>query len=280
MSAGGARRPLRKPTQPRLWERFLEVATEGMKTLVTFAVAAEFAAWRRQRGFRLIARQPFELYAAEVAGNPVRALLTGIGAEAATRAMSWALSSPTDLCISSGFAGALRSPLELGEVLAARVVRRAGRELAVAGDHELVEAACDAGARRVERFLTSEKLVVDAIEKSALAGEADAVEMESFVILAEAARHGVRAVSVRAISDAADSSLPYDFDRVRDVRGRISMTAMLFELARQPHRIPALLRLARDCRLAAGRLAVFLDAYLALLSARPNFSQPAAVAVL
>ena len=249
-----------------------------MKILVTFAVAAEFAAWRRQRGFRRVAREPFPLYSAEIGGNPVRVLLTGIGASAATRAMNWALASPTDMCIASGFAGALRPTLDVGEVLAARVVRRAGRELAVASDHELMITACDAGARRVDRFLTAERLVVDAREKLELADEADAVEMESFVILAEAARHGVRAVSVRAISDTAESSMPYDFDRVRDDLGKIRLRPLLLELAAQPQRIPALLRLARDCRLAAGRLAIFLDAYLALLSARRSLSQPAAVA--
>jgi adenosylhomocysteine nucleosidase len=250
-----------------------------MKTLVTFAVGTEFAAWRRQRGFRQIARQPFALYAAEIGGNPVRVLLTGIGAEAASRALSWALSSPTDLCIASGFAGALRPCSGIGEVLAARVVRRAGRELAVASDHELMAVAVDAGARRVDRFLTSERLVVSAAEKSELAGDADAVEMESFVIMAEAARHGVRAVAVRAVSDTADSSLPYDFDRVRDDQGKLRFGGLLLELARQPQRVPGLLRLARDCRLAAGRLAVFLDAYLALLSARQQNVQEQATAV-
>ncbi len=249
-----------------------------MKTLVTFAVPTEFAAWRRQRGFRQIAREPFALYAAEIGGNPVRVLLTGIGAEAAARAMRWALSSPTDLCIASGFAGALRPSAGIGEVLAARVIRRAGRELAVASDHELIDAAVDAGARRVDRFLTSEKLVVSAAEKQELADEADAVEMESFVILAEAARHGVRAVSVRAVSDTAEVSLPYDFDRVRDDQGHLRMGGLLWELVRQPQRIPGLLRLGRDCRTAAGRLAVFLDAYLALLSERQNVQEQAEVA--
>ena len=99
----------------------------------------------------------------------------------------------------------------LADVLAARVVVRAERELAVASDREMLAIACEAGARQVDRFLTSERLVVSAAEKAALAGQADAVEMESFVILAEAARHGVRAVTIRATSDAANLSLPYRF---------------------------------------------------------------------
>lgn len=249
-----------------------------MKTLVTFAVATEFAAWRRQRGFRQIAREPFELYAAEIDGNPVRVLLTGIGTEAASRAMSWALATPTDVCISSGFAGALRPSAKVGDVLAARVVRRAGRELAVASDRELMAAAGALGAGCVDRFLTSERLVVSAEEKLELAPEADAVEMESFAIMVEAARRGVRAVSVRAVSDTADASLPYDFDRVRDDCGKLRLGGLLLEIARQPQRIPALLRLAGNCQFAAKQLAVFLDEYLAQLGEIQNVSEQAAVA--
>lgn len=244
-----------------------------MKILVTFAVSTEFAAWRRQHDFRQVSHEPFEVYAAEIGGNAVRALLTGVGASAAETALRWALGTPSDLCISSGFAGALAPELRVGDVLAARVVVRAERELAVASDREMLAVAHKAGARQVDRFLTSERLVVSATEKAALAGQADAVEMESFVILAEAARHGVRAVTIRATSDAADASLPIDFDRARDERGRIRTSAVLAEVLRQPQCIPALVRLVRDCRLAAGNLADFLDSYLQLLDARLNLSQ-------
>jgi adenosylhomocysteine nucleosidase len=249
-----------------------------MKILVTFAVRTEFAAWRRQHDFRQVSHDPFEVYAAEIGGNTVRVLLTGIGANAAEEALRWALVTPADLCISSGFAGALSPQLSVGNVLAARVAVRAERELAVASDREMLAVARRAGAQQVDRFLTSERLVVTTEQKAALAHEADAVDMESFVILAEAARHGVRAVAVRATSDAANVSLPYDFDRARDGRGRIRMGAVLADVLRQPRRIPDLLRLVRDCRLAAGNLANFLDGYLQLLDARLNLSQSEMVA--
>lgn len=249
-----------------------------MKILVTFAVGTEFGAWRRQHDFRQVSHEPFEVYAAEIGGNNVRVLLTGIGESAAEEALRWALTTPADLCVSSGFAGALSPQWSIGEVLVARVVVRAERELAVASDHEMLAVAREAGARQVDRFLMSERLVVSAEQKAALAGQADAVEMESFVILAEAARHGVRAVTIRAISDVASASLPYDFDQARDARGRIRLGAVLTDVLRQPQHIPALLRLARDCRLAAGNLAAFLDGYLGLLDARMNLSESAMVA--
>ena len=238
-----------------------------MKILVTFAVHAEFAQWRRKRRFHQVARQPFPLYACDVGGSEVRVLLTGVGSDSASEAIRWALSGATDLCISSGFAGALRSDLAVAELLAARVVCRAGRELVVASDRQLFSAACEAGARPVDWFLTARHLVVSAEDKAPLSREADAVEMESFAILAEAARHGVRAVAVRAISDLAAASLPFDFERMRDARGAIGLMPLLAELVRQPQRLPALLRLARDCRLAAGQIAEFLERYLGLLDA-------------
>jgi adenosylhomocysteine nucleosidase len=250
-----------------------------MKILVTFAVAAEFAAWRRRGGFRQIGSDPFPVYAAAMGGSTVRVLLTGIGTVSAAEALTWALASPTDLCISSGFAGALRPGLGVGEILVARLVRRGQRDLAVASDRDLMAAACDAGAHQVDRFLTSEAMVVQAEEKLALADEADAVEMETFVILAEAARHGVRAVAVRAASDTAQDSLPYGLDRALGPRGQVRVGALAAVMARQPHRIPALLRLARDCRTAAWQLARFLDEYVGLLDSRFDLSQSEAVAV-
>lgn len=249
-----------------------------MKILVTFAVPTEFAAWRRHHSFRRVASEPFSVYVADIGGSAVRVLLTGIGTAAAANAMRAALISPADLCISCGFAGALGSGMHVGDILAARLVRQAERDLAVASDRELLAAACDARARQVDRFLTTEKLVVSAAEKFAIVDEADAVEMESFVILAEAARHGVRAVAVRAVSDTAEASLPYDFSRAVDPRGRLRLGSLMAAVARQPQRLPALLRLGRDCRWAARQLAVFLDEYVGLLQSRLDLSQSVMVA--
>src|SRR5579864_8762271 len=95
-----------------------------MKILITFAVASEFAVWRRHHDFRQIAHEPFALYVSEIGGNAVRALVTGMGTAAAVEATRWALASPADICISSGFAGALNPELEVGTVLAGRVVLR------------------------------------------------------------------------------------------------------------------------------------------------------------
>src|SRR5262249_55865219 len=156
-----------------------------------------------------ISREPFPQYVANIGGSTVRVLLTGMGANLAARALRIALESPVDVCISSGFAGALQPGLPVGQVLAARLVRRGEKDLLVASDRELLSAAQEAGARSVDRFLTAERVLASATEKMSFMDEAEAVEMESFVILAEAARHGVRAIAIRAVSDAANTSMPF-----------------------------------------------------------------------
>ncbi len=92
--------------------------------------------------------------------------------------------------------------------------------------------------------------------------------MESYTILAEAARCGVPAVAIRAISDTVDFDMPYDFEQARDAQGQIRIVGILAQVLRQPAGLPALLKLARDCRFAARRLADFLDAFAGTMADR------------
>ena len=86
----------------------------------------------------------------------------------------------------------------------------------------------------MERFLTSDHVVGGAAEKQQLGASADAVDMESLWILSAAAQHGVPACAVRAISDAADASMPLDFDRVFNKRGAVSIPKVIGQLATHP----------------------------------------------
>ena len=80
-------------------------------------------------------------------------------------------------------------------------------------------------------------------------------------------------LDVRAVSDTVETSLPYDFNRTIDARGYIRLSALITAVIRQPQRLPALLRLGLDCRLAARQLADFLDRYVGLLYSRLDLSQ-------
>jgi adenosylhomocysteine nucleosidase len=250
-----------------------------MNILVTFAVKAEFAPWQNRRKFQRLPGD-WPRFEAQFGGAHVRAVLTGMGRTHALEAAHRALLDRPDICISTGLAGALRSSYHPGDILAARLVSEVGEPVAVASHPELLTTAVDCGARQVERFATSRTLVGRAKEKSQLGRQAEAVEMESYTILAEAARYGVPAVAVRAISDTVDFDMPYDFERARDTHGEIRIGAILAQVLRRPSGLPALLALARDCRLAARHLADFLDAYTGTLGDRLIPVEPGLVAAL
>jgi adenosylhomocysteine nucleosidase len=238
-----------------------------MKLLVTFSVQAEFAPWRRRRNF-LCQPGDWPVFEAMFGAARVRVLLTGMGQENALAAARRFLAEKPDICISTGLAGALRGGYGPGDILAARLVGEVGEPVAVASHRSLLSAAVDCGARQIERLATSKTIVARAEQKQKLSSEAEAVEMESYTILAEAARHGVPAVAVRAVSDNADFDLPYDFERARDMKGQIRVMGIVAQMLRRPAGLPALFKLGRDSRFAARRLAGFLDAYMGVIADR------------
>lgn len=208
------------------------------------------------------------VFEAMFGGAQVRALLTGMGQEHALNASKYAFAYRPDLCVSTGLAGSLRSEFRPGEVLAARLVSEAGEPFAVASHPTLLSTAVDCGARQIERMATSKTLVARAEQKKQLGSEAEVVEMESYTILAEAARSGVPAVAIRAISDTADFNMPYDFERARDAHGQIRTIGVLSQVLRRPAGLPSLLKLSRNTHFAARRLADFLDAFAGTMAER------------
>jgi adenosylhomocysteine nucleosidase len=238
-----------------------------MKILVTFAVRAEFAPWQRRRSFlRLPGDAP--VFEAAFGGAKVRAILTGMGPEHALEAAKIAFTYRPDICISTGLAGSLQDGYRAGDILAARLVSELGEPVAVASHRELLSVAVDCGARQIERMASSRTLVARAEQKRELGSAAEAVDMESYTILAEAARCGVPAVAIRAISDTADFDMPYDFERARDAQGQIRVMGIVSQVLRKPSGLPELLKLARDSRFASRRLADFLDAFAGTMADR------------
>src|SRR5580700_5410467 len=240
-----------------------------MKVVVTFAVNAEFAPWRRLRAFRSIRNAApawYEYSAGE--GLNVRVVLTGMGESLARQAAKAALADGAGICVSSGLAGGLRAGQRTGDILVAQVVVKDREPVAVASDPDLLALAAECGARQVSRFVTTREVVMHSADKKRLGERADAVEMESLAVLAEAAVRGVPAVAIRAIADTVDFDLPFDFSTALDEGGQIRVSKVLGAVALKPQRIPALLRLAGDCRRASRGLAAFLDAYTGSLAER------------
>lgn len=250
-----------------------------MKALVTFAVEAEFAPWRKRHRFTAVPAAGLRVCSAKLSGSEVVVLLTGIGDSSASvlglQMPAFVAEHSFDFCISSGLAGALLPRHAAGDVLAARQVRcpdihvDAGTD-SLECDRGLVAAAEACGARAVASFYTAEHIVVTSTEKSRLSVSADAVDMESFGIVKEAYAWGTRPVAIRAISDNSDEDLPVDFNLALTGKGDISVGRIVGQALLHPKSVPSLIRFGKQSQRAAESLADFLDLYIRKLAQLDN----------
>lgn len=233
-----------------------------MKVLVTFAVQTEFARWRKRIAFRQRELVGITVYQAQVGHADVDVVVTGVGASNARRAMQAVMNSSYSLCISSGFAGGLKPGYAVGDLLAAQTLRATAEHGVLRCDDEWIAAAKRAGARGIDTLLSAEAIARTAEQKSALAGIADAVDLESYAIVGAAQRCNVPAVVVRAVSDAFDQDMPMDFSGMISADGSVRMGGILREMAAHPSVLLGLIRLGRQSNRAAERMADFFGAYL------------------
>lgn len=245
-----------------------------MRILVTFAVEAEFAPWRRRHAFVPVSMptpvglQEHFFYRGTVFEDDVDVLLTGIGweeSQAPNRpryVLRELLKNQPDLCISSGLAGGLRSDLRCSEIVAAReVTLRTGGET-FRSSANLLAIAKDAGARIDLKQITDTRIVSEASSKSALSNFGDFVDMEGYYILQIVSGTRIPVISVRAISDTCDMDLPPEISKVVNREGHIQPIPLLKLILKQPHRIGSLVSFGAQSRDAALSLADFLDRFL------------------
>jgi hypothetical protein len=106
-------------------------------------------------------------------------------------------------------------------------------------------------------IVTADRVAVTATEKAILRATsgAVAVDMEAAAVSQKAREWGVPFYCIRAVSDTAFDDMPLDFNLYRDSEGRFSRTRIALAALAQPvQRVPALLRLDRNCRIAAEAL--------------------------
>jgi len=239
-----------------------------MRVLVTFAVDAEFAPWRKRHRFvrrEITDKRRTErdvAYHARIGEAEVDVYLTGIGTVGRGCGLWILLSGRPHLCISSGLAGGLNPALKNGDIVVARSLALVEGGEQVNSKRRLVEIAEACGGRAVDVFLCSKHIVSQAQYKGAMATFGDVVEMESYHILHRAIGSQVACVAIRGISDAHDEDLPLDFEKVLDPGGRLNVRGLVLQLIRFPNRIPALVKFGRRTESTTERLADFLDSYL------------------
>jgi nucleoside phosphorylase len=245
-----------------------------MRILVTFAVEAEFAPWRRLRKFDPMNVGPrgpseyTELWETLIGDICVSVYLTGIGRGLPRQAveMREAFStSKLNLAISSGLSGALKQGLKPGDLIVPQKVRTLRNDANADSDPAFRERAIQQGALPIETLITVDRIVPTAEEKARLSFFGEAVDMESAMVMSRFVEAGVPVLTIRAISDSADEDLPIDFDRCLTPQGAIKPMSLVNAIVRRPGNLPNLVRFGRQSNQAAQRLAGFLDEFIAAL---------------
>jgi hypothetical protein len=236
-----------------------------MSTLVCFALKEEAA--------------PFRKIAAGKSGISI--LLTGLGRQNAEKTVreflfggasvpaSRLVSSlaPPDFVLTCGFAGGLNPDLKPGEVvfemsnvpLAPSLSPPGGERVSARTGEGLVSKLIIAGAKPA-KFFCADRITATVAEKKKLREEtgADAVEMESGAIHAVCTELGIPCATVRVILDPASEDLPLDFHRLSRPDLSLDYGKLALAILKAPGKINRLLKLQKQTRLAAERLAEVL----------------------
>jgi adenosylhomocysteine nucleosidase len=227
-----------------------------MITLVCFALKEEAA--------------PFRKIAAGKSGISI--LITGIGRQNAEKSVREFLANDLPkLVLTCGFAGGLNPDLALGAVVfetsfpsssrreSAQIENGEKSEPTHVGCYNLKEKLLAAGAKPA-KFFCADRITTTVAEKKKLRAEtsADAVEMESEVIHAVCRERGIPCATVRVISDTAGEDLPLDFNQLSKPDMNLDYGKLAWAIAKSPGKIGALLKLQKQTRFAAERLADIL----------------------
>ena len=245
-----------------------------MRILITFAVEAEFAPWRKLRKFKRLSPNGSKAVEFESTFNDDRSfeinvLLTGIGEASALSALeetSFLATKRPDLLISSGFAGALKPEFAAGMIVAPEKTRTLKNHANVDSDSMCRAKAIQLGAFPIPNLITLDRLVKTAEEKSRLSFFGEAVDMESAIVMDMFAREGVPSLALRAISDVAGEDLPLDFDRCLTPQGGIKPLNLMNQIVRRPGNLPEILRFGRQSIQAGQKLATFLEKFVTVVA--------------
>jgi adenosylhomocysteine nucleosidase len=244
-----------------------------MNILITYAVEAEFAAWRALN-MEKVTVGSVTSHRAHIGRATVDFVITGMGAANATRVANEVISNSYSACIISGFAGALQPAVKLGDIVACeRVQHHANHQIEVC-DPDLLAHASENGATRIATLLTTDHVVNTAMGKNRLSAFAEAVDMESYAILHASNKKNVASAVIRVISDSFDRDMPAELDTMVDPQGNVKIAGVVRYVAKHPLAVPALVRLGRESKTAAEALAHFLESYINKLSIAKNGNPP------
>jgi adenosylhomocysteine nucleosidase len=206
------------------------------------------------RNAELVSKLDWRVSFASIAvlrGKTVLLVANGPGPKLAAQAVDAVREhAMVDGLVSIGFCGALAPGLAPCDIFVATEVMGAGAVSRPAGANRPYKSG---------KLVSIDRVVSTIAEKTELRKTgADAVEMEAAAVSERADHWNVPFYVIRVVTDAADESLPLDFNRVRDAQGRFDRAKIIVAVLRRPKTFPALLQLNRRCKAAAQILGDFI----------------------
>jgi nucleoside phosphorylase len=158
-----------------------------------------------------------------------------------------------DAVVSIGLCGALLVELKIGDIVAACGVLAGEKKFPVRLPENHLP-------HRVGVVVSVNRVISSSTEKGSLGiTGACAVEMEAGGLAEFCSAHNLPFFCVKAVSDELSTTLPLDFNLLRDHQGRLLRSAVVQSALRSPcAAIPGLWRLRADARRAVESLAQFL----------------------
>lgn len=191
-----------------------------------------------------------------LAANGAGPRLAAQAVEVAIRAVMVAelSSSKLEAVVSTGWCGALDPELREAQIVAATKV------LDLSTNEMFDCAPTIADGQFVSGVVASQdRIANDAAEKERLrASGAIAIDMEAAGVAARARRAGLPFCCIKAVSDCAHESFPFDLNKFRTSEGRIARGKIVVQALTHPNRLPVLFQLKRRTGDAAAVLGEFL----------------------
>jgi hypothetical protein len=232
------------------------------RILILTAVELEARAMARHLELPAIPSFPFPVFGR----GTVRLAPVGLRAgQLAARWPSLRVGLEPPLVISAGVCGALSPDLRAGDlVLPESVIGPAAERLNVTPTPYGRATGLASGARR-GTLTTSRDVVATPEAKAALYSQtgAVAVDMESALILAHAARAGCPTLVVRAVSDVASESLPPELIGLVTEDGKLRTSRALALAVTRPRVLPRAMALRRATQRGLVAVARLLAAFAA-----------------
>jgi adenosylhomocysteine nucleosidase len=222
----------------------------------------------------------FDGYRFILGSREIRLIRSGMGvnnAAAATRAL--VATAKPDLIINFGFAGAVTSGLNVGDIVIAE-------RLLLHGERSFMETAgidavkTEELARRLDgifrgkefqirkgTFITSAgiKSKLDMAELLPSGVTNPVLEMETAAVARASGEGEIPLIAIRAISDGSEEELKFTMEEFTGQEMNIRLWKVLLAVVKKPWIVPQLLRLAKNSRLAGDNLAAVLVILLELV---------------